>query len=400
MPAGTPTKAGSATGITQVSSTSLTTTANIPAGNLILVSVSRQFPVSATALTSVTDTVGNTYTLAKGSGDSGFRQYTELWYCANPTALPSGDTVTLNGMNLQSTCSWAFSVWFVSGVATSSPVDKTAGGNNNSTTWHTSPQTTNDILEFLWGVFGANQDEPAAITNAASLPTNGWIARDSITYGPNTANSLRTVDNTVGSIGSYQIGGSSTTGQESAYVFVAFILASQTQNTGIAVTGNNGGGLVDTTVVGIANLGSNGGGIHRANFEVGGSGGLHRENYESGGSGGLGSPYSFGASGGISYPIGVGGGGGIGFPTIAGTGDVGSNPGSGLTATSNVFIESGVVSLGNTLPMGIPAFFGHIGTPGGSWQYYTLLVWRAANGGWSNVIVKRWKANTSSWKTL
>lgn len=400
MPAGTPTKAGSTTGTTQVSSASLTTTTNIPAGDLILVSVSRQFPVSATALTSVTDTVGNTYTLAKGSGDTGFRQFTELWYCANPTALPSGDTVTLNGMNLQASCSWSFSVWFVSGVATSSPVDKTAGGNNNSTTWHTSPQTTNDILEFLWGVFGANQDEPAQITNAASLPTNGWIARDSILYGPNTLNSLRTVSNTVGSIGSYQIGGSSTTGEESAYVFVAFILASQTANTGIAVVGSNGGDVTDLTVRGTVTLGNNGGGEHRANFEVGGSGGLHRENYEVGGSGGLNSPYSFGSYGGLSYPIGVGGGGGIGFPGVAGQGDVGSNPSSGVVATSNVFIESGVLTIGNNLPCGIPAFYGHIGTPGGSWQYYTLLVWRNANGGWSNVVVKRWRASTSSWRTL
>lgn len=559
MAIGTPTKAGSATGTTQVSSASLTTTANIPAGALIIVSVSRQNVNAVSGLTSVTDTVSNTYHSAVGNGDGGQNQYSEVWYCLNATALPSGDTVTINGVNLLSSGpSWGFSVWYVTGIATSSALDKTNGANSNASPWATTAQTTTVANELLWGLFGSNQNEPAAIVNADCVPTSGWTTADAITYGGNSGNSLRTSYQVVSATGSDKIGGTQTAGNAGAFCFVSFEAASGGGNvsSGVVDVGTNGGGCTCSALsacLATATVGDNGGATSREIFEVGGFGGVHRENYEVGGSGGIGYPYSVGASGGVGYPIGSGGSGGLGLPFNLGFANVGNNGaglnfsfvpsgvvdvgtnGGGLSVTGSTVIfcpltdagnngsgysqewsvgtnvgglsasalscveaiatvgngGSGVgypygvgngggglsvsaiilvlvsVNVGNTgggvgfpytvgnvgsglsvsaievitgaatvgdngsgysqewsvgnggsglLPTGdiflhvsvlmgcngsgIEKFYGHIGTPGGSWHYYTLLVWRAANGGWSNVVVKRWKANTSSWKTL
>lgn len=397
MAIGTPTKAGSLTGTTQVTNQALTTTASIPSGALILVSVSRQNVNAVSSLTGVTDQVSNTYSKADGNGDGGQNQYTELWYCKNCTALPSGDTVTIQGLNLLSSGpSWGFSVWYVTGMDTSAPLDVHNAGNSNASPWATTAQTTTQAADLLWGVFGCNQNEPAAITNAQSAPTSGWTGADAITYGGNSGNSLRTSYNIVAATGADKAGGTQTAGNAGAFVFAAFKGGGGGTVTGSSTMGDVGGGLASvvsqaeaTAQMGMNDVGGLASVVNMPADDVGGSGGLagvasdaldasQMGMNDTGGLLGLLNTITMGGAGAliVSLPVSV---------------TMGNNDVDGLFPLNDDF-ELGSQGGGLSIPN---AFVGNLN---GKWVVVFVKIWRPP-GQWNIIPVKMWRT-PGQWNTL
>lgn len=426
MSIGTPTKAGSTTGTTQVTNGSLTTSAAIPAGALILVSVSRQNVNAVSHITSVTDSASNTYTFLDGNGDGGQNQYTELWYCKNATALGSGGTVNANGLNLLSSGpSWSFSVWYVTGMDTTAPVDVSSHGNSNASPWATPTATTTQAADLLWAVFGGNQNEPAAITNAQSIPNTGWTAADAITYGGNSGNSLRTSYQIVSATGTDKAGGTQTVGNAGAFVFAALKGASGGGTvTGSSTMGNVDGGLQDGVVVQTENTFTAGlvqGGLASvvnfpANSPLGGSGGLAAVVSQA-----LASAFNLGMpGGGLALPtiysgvitLSDVGGGLLAFSDALAQLSLG-NLGAGLIVTPNIPVVGtafmGTNDVGGLYPLfmniqmgsvgdGISIPLAFTGDLNGKWVIVFVNIWRSP-GQWNLIPVKMWR-RPGQWDTL
>ena len=88
-------RAGSNHANTNGATQTVTTTATIPAGSTIVVSVSASNVGDTSNLTSVTDSAGNTYTSGGFTCDGGQNTLTAAWTCPNCAALASGGTVTV-----------------------------------------------------------------------------------------------------------------------------------------------------------------------------------------------------------------------------------------------------------------------------------------------------------------
>ena len=138
-------RAGSNKGTTQVSSFTITTTADIPAGSLIIVSVGCGNVGDLSNLTSVTDSAGNVYQSAAFTVDAGQNTLAAVWYSVTGNALLTGGTitVTLHAALLASGEFWTGSVDYLTGAATTTPVDGTATHNSQTAeTWDSNAVTT------------------------------------------------------------------------------------------------------------------------------------------------------------------------------------------------------------------------------------------------------------------
>ena len=138
-------RVGTRTGTTTVSSFTFTTTANIPASALILVSVGVANAGDTSNLLSISDGVGNTYQSAAFTCDPGQNTMAAVWYSVTGNAVPSGSTitVTLHAPVLNFGQFQAASIHYVTGAATASIVDASATRNSQTTgTWDSNSATT------------------------------------------------------------------------------------------------------------------------------------------------------------------------------------------------------------------------------------------------------------------
>ena len=166
MAIGTPTLVG-----TSIVSGSLTTSAAIVAGNLVVIGVGFYIETP----TSVSDGT-NTYTAALGL-NAGSR-YGSLWYCANVQAVASGATVTISPSGGRG---MAAVMAQVSGVATTTPFDSTgAGGTNPTSGVSLLPSVTTGTLsqasEIVFAVASYGQSAGAPVYTESANFTNVGIA--------------------------------------------------------------------------------------------------------------------------------------------------------------------------------------------------------------------------------
>ncbi len=253
-------RAGTTSGATQASSATVTTSATIPAGSLIVVSVQRANINSLNDLTSVTDSAGNTYVSAAFKADGGQNVAVHVWYCKNAAQLTSGGTVTINGLDLLANGeSYAIAVDWITGHDTTTPLDATAPakGQGNASPWATPSFTATSANTLHWGIFGTNQNEPSAVTNANSTPSSGWTFPAAVSAGGGAGNFLRTGYQVFSTSAARAFGGTLTPGNQAAYMLLAFVAASGTTVNGDATVGGTPGGIVAVSVA--AGSGTTGG---------------------------------------------------------------------------------------------------------------------------------------------
>ncbi len=162
MTIGTPIQFGSNT--SSVTGTTIATTAaSVPAGSLIFLAF--VVPSSASAVTSVTDSAGNVYTVnATSQGWTSVR--VQIAWCANCPALSSGTiTATLGA----SVANKAVSAWYVPGI---SGVDVTGVGSGSGSAT-TLTEATGALAQANELVFGAFATDPVSTAPAASGFTLG-----------------------------------------------------------------------------------------------------------------------------------------------------------------------------------------------------------------------------------
>lgn len=196
MAIGTPTLLGSVGGTTSVSSKTFTTVAAIPAGALSVILVNYyNSGASSVAVTSVSDGT-NTYTQAVFiSQGSSTPSAGSLYYCNNCLAVGSGATVTVTWAG--NTAGQAIIGAVVTGIASSSSLDKTASAATATNTPTVSTGTLSVSNEIVFGlVSGYNytaSTEDATFTNIANIYPNQLIgtlgykivsSTGSVTYSP------------------------------------------------------------------------------------------------------------------------------------------------------------------------------------------------------------------------
>lgn len=234
--------AGTATAATQVTSLGVTTTVDIPAGALVWVAIHRGNVNAVSDVSGISDTHGNTYVAAGGTGDVGQNEYASLWYAENVTAIAAGDVITVSGLNmLASGPSVALTVAFATGMATSSSLDGTpATVATNASPWNTGNVSTSNANDVLFGMLGSNQDETSTIASASSNPASGWSLGPAVS--PSGGNMLRTAWQTVAATSTtYHLNGTLAVGNQLVAILAAFALAP---------TGGGGGSRnVPTSVV-------------------------------------------------------------------------------------------------------------------------------------------------------
>lgn len=146
--------------------TTLTTTAAVASGESIIVAIN--YPHATAILSSVSDTVGNIYTIDESlRHPTDTARYIAMASCHNAIALPSGSTITAVS-NISVAAIRTLTAISVSGLATSSTKDKSSSDAGNSTTWATGSTGT------------LSQQNEIAIAFAMSLaatantPISGW----------------------------------------------------------------------------------------------------------------------------------------------------------------------------------------------------------------------------------
>jgi hypothetical protein len=129
------------------SANNATATVSSTGGNLLVAFVSRSGGLGTGALTSVTDSASNTWTLAtRGAVSGGGFTRIECWYAPNASAVTS---ITFNSATAQT---YAWNVVEFSGVATSSPGDVFSpdnSGNASSTTQATPSISTGNANDLV-----------------------------------------------------------------------------------------------------------------------------------------------------------------------------------------------------------------------------------------------------------
>lgn len=176
MSIGAPTLLGSANATSGVAATlAMTTTADSPVGSLVIVAVAYR---SASAISSVTDSAGNTY-----SGDTQTTNTVSvrLFWSVITTDLPSGGTITATYAS--STSAKIITAIVIAGCATSSPADAMVSATGTST----GPSVTSGTLtltngsEIAIGVVVANgtetwSPEGTGFTGIGSVPQSTVMA--------------------------------------------------------------------------------------------------------------------------------------------------------------------------------------------------------------------------------
>lgn len=165
MAIGTPVHLGYALSGVSDNKVTLTTGAAVAAGDSILVAVN--MGSSTTTITSVTDSVGNTYTKDIDRLSASSLQHIYIWSCHGATALPSGGTITANASG-SNTSRKSIDASTVSGLLTSSTLDATAGNDSTGTAWTSgSTGTLAQAAEFAFATCYSN-------SATANTPDAGW----------------------------------------------------------------------------------------------------------------------------------------------------------------------------------------------------------------------------------
>lgn len=194
---GTPTSLGSNQAISGTT-LSVTTGASVPVGNTIIVTIASD---GNNGNISVSDTGGNTYTkdadISSGNGGGNDVRIT-VWSAPVTTALSAGALITVSSPNLAK----SIQAMQVSGLLTSSYVDKTATATNTGTSASSGNTiTTSQSDELLVGAVGAALST-LNITGASSP----WTSFPQVTPGSN-GTTLLTEYQIVGSTGTYAAAG-------------------------------------------------------------------------------------------------------------------------------------------------------------------------------------------------
>lgn len=107
---------------------------NNTSGNSILVGANVGYATGV----SISDTMGNSYSLIQTTTDAGSNTYTALWFC--PTCTSGSNTITLSGTGLTNG-SCAFAAMEISGINASDQLTSTRLSGSNPT-WSNSVTTT------------------------------------------------------------------------------------------------------------------------------------------------------------------------------------------------------------------------------------------------------------------
>jgi hypothetical protein len=125
----------------------------------------------SSAVTTITDTAGQTYTLAQ-TAVHGLGLRVEVWFCARITASASPYTVTATGL----TGSRRVLALAIGGVGLGIAVDQSAGAFADGATavvGPTAPLTANDVLIVAGGLLASS----SGVFGIAPVPPPAWISR-------------------------------------------------------------------------------------------------------------------------------------------------------------------------------------------------------------------------------
>jgi len=189
MPVGTPTLIG--TGFTFTGSMTITTTANIVAGDLVVIAINtRNFPTIT--VSSVSDGTNTYLFLSSVTEPNGSHE--EIWYKNNCLAVSSGATITITLSAVPFAANAIASS--TSGIGTTTPiVSLTASNNSASATTLTcvaGPFDMGEILSFGATEYGATgaYTESAGFTNL-NVNTSGIITTLTLGYAiASTSNAI------------------------------------------------------------------------------------------------------------------------------------------------------------------------------------------------------------------
>lgn len=187
-PIGTPVTLGSTQGAGGTNSVTLTTAAAIPAGCLVVVGVYVGFGTSQ-SISGVSDGT-NSYTKAVGNVYDGTTQTVlDIWYKENASAVSSSAslTATFSAASLGGSNVPIINAAYVTGILTSSSLDKSSTGTQNSGTAYASGSTTTlaQANEIAFGFMAhynasATDTEGSGFTNINTTSkgsANWWMSR-------------------------------------------------------------------------------------------------------------------------------------------------------------------------------------------------------------------------------
>lgn len=199
MTIGTPIQLGNANGV--ASGSTFATTANSPAGNLIVVYCGSQTLNSQ--ISSVTDSAGNTYSQAVQSAAGASVPCAAIFYSPGAKNLPNGGTITVNGATYRAV---AISIPMSPQAA---PVDKTGSLTNVGTNAPAAiptgtltqaaeivlamTQTVGSFVTFN-GSAGFTENTDPAVTSGIGTEYQIVNATNSISYQPTWTTSLATAE--------------------------------------------------------------------------------------------------------------------------------------------------------------------------------------------------------------
>jgi hypothetical protein len=185
---GTPTSFGSGSTGSNANHLTFTTTANIVAGNLLVIAISASaYDESQTGVVSSISDGTNSYTkgITGDANNSGDFVDAEIWYCQNASAVSSGATVTID---FTASVSGVYPGIVargvqVSGVATTGAFDSASAVSSTPSGATNSPSVTSGTLSVANEiVFGVVCTQFGTFTEAS-----GWTTIDKTTTGGYTA---------------------------------------------------------------------------------------------------------------------------------------------------------------------------------------------------------------------
>jgi len=137
----------------------------ISTGGDLLVLTASVYSGATNRITSVTDSAGNTWTEVSAFDSSGHYSDGEIWYAANAKATT---TVTVH---VASATTISFEILEFSGVATSAPLDASAGASNTGTSASSGSATPSSANELAVGFVAGHGNSEALTPNAAGYTT-------------------------------------------------------------------------------------------------------------------------------------------------------------------------------------------------------------------------------------
>ncbi|MGC2208333.1 MAG: metallophosphoesterase [Candidatus Dormiibacterota bacterium] len=137
----------------------------ISTGGDLLVLTASVYSGATNRITSVTDSAGNTWTEVSAFDTSGHYSDGEIWYAANAKATT---TVTVH---VATATTISFEILEFSGVATSAPLDASAGASNTGTSASSGSATASSANELVVGFVAGHGNAEALTPNAAGYTT-------------------------------------------------------------------------------------------------------------------------------------------------------------------------------------------------------------------------------------